>query len=251
MQDTSTSKEREMRSPISSAPESADEISESLRELAESQRRIRPGSAYRLQFNSSFRFADGLRLLPYLQRMGITTLYSSPILAARAGSMHGYDITDHNRINPEMGSEEELHELLGELMRRGMGLLLDVVPNHMGVGYGTNLWWQDVLENGRSSEYASFFDIDWNPLKAELRDKVLLPILGNQYGEELETGHIVLTYGERGFRIEYFDKVLPVDPQTIPLIFRSLNDLRQPGDAERELLSLLASFSELPPHTAT
>jgi len=251
MQDISTSKEQVMRSPLPSSPESADDISELLRELAERQRRIRPGSAYRVQFNRSFRFTDALRLLPYLQRLGITTLYASPILAARAGSMHGYDITDHNRINPEIGSEEEFKELLGELKHRGMGLLLDVVPNHMGVGYGTNLWWQDVLENGRSSEYASFFDIDWNPLKAELRDKVLLPILGNQYGEELETGHIVLTYGERGFRIEYFDKILPVDPQTIPLIFRSLNELRQHGDSERELLSLLAALSELPPHTAT
>jgi len=222
-----------------------------LRKLAEKQRQIRPGSTYRVQFNGGFRFVDGLRLLPYLQRLGITTLYSSPILAARAGSMHGYDITDHNRINPEIGSDAELQELLVELKRRGMGLLLDVVPNHMGVGYGTNLWWRDVLENGRASEYAIFFDIDWNPLKPELRDKVLLPILGNQYGEELETGHIVLDQYERGFQVKYFDKVLPVDPQTMPLIFRSLNELRQHGDSERELLSLLAAFSELPPHTTS
>ena len=108
--------------------------------------------------------------------------------------MHGYDITDHNRINPEIGSYEELMQLLGVLKDKGMGLLLDVVPNHMGVGYGTNLWWADVMENGRASEYANFFDIDWNPLKPELRNKVLLPILGNQYGEELEAGHIVLGF---------------------------------------------------------
>ncbi len=164
--------------------------------------------------------------------------------------MHGYDITDHNRINPEIGSEEELQELLDLLRRSGMGLLLDVVPNHMGVGYGTNPWWQDVLENGRASEYANFFDIDWNPLKPELRNKVLLPILGNQYGEELEAGHIVLGYREQGFRVEYFDKILPVDPQTIPLIFRLGDGLRQPGDTARELLALLAALAELPPHTS-
>jgi (1->4)-alpha-D-glucan 1-alpha-D-glucosylmutase len=240
-----------MQAKTPPTPEAVNETSELLSRLAENQRRIRPGSAYRIQFNGGFRFVDGLRLLPYLQSLGITTLYSSPILAARAGSTHGYDITDHNRINPEIGSEEELQELLGDLKHRGMGLLLDVVPNHMGVGYGTNLWWRDVLENGRASEFAIFFDIDWNPLKPELRNKVLLPILGNQYGEELEAGHIVLAYDERGFRVEYFDKVLPVDPQTIPLIFRSLNELRQPGDTERELLSVLAAFAELPSHTTS
>ena len=132
----------------------------------------------------------------------------------------------------------------------GMGLLLDLVPNHMGVGYGTNPWWQDVLENGRASEYANFFDIDWTPLKPDLRNKVLLPILGNQYGAELEAGRIVLAKGEPGFQIEYFDKILPVDPQTIPLIFHFGDGLRQPGDEARELLALLAALAELPPHTS-
>jgi (1->4)-alpha-D-glucan 1-alpha-D-glucosylmutase len=240
-----------MRAQTIPLPDSADEASEFLQRLEENQRRVRPGSAYRLQFNHSFRFVDGIRLIPYLQRLGITTLYASPILAARSGSMHGYDITDHNRINPEIGSEEELQQLLGLLQRSGMGLLLDVVPNHMGVGYNTNPWWQDVLENGRASEYANFFDIDWNPLKPELRNKVLLPILGNQYGVELETGNIVLTYGERGFRIKYFEKTLPVDPQTIPLVFRFGDGLRQPGDTARELLALLSALAELPPHTST
>lgn len=240
-----------MRMQTAPLPETESEASEFLKRLAETQRRIRPGSAYRLQFNQNFRFADGIRLLPYLRRLGISTLYSSPILAARAGSMHGYDITDHNHINPEIGSEDDLRELLDELKRNGMGLLLDVVPNHMGVGYGSNLWWRDVLENGRTSEHANFFDIDWNPLKTELRNKVLLPILGNQYGEELEAGHIVLSYVERGFQIQYFDKVLPVDPQTIPLIFGSISELRQPGDDGRDLLALLAALSELPPHTSS
>ncbi len=242
-----------MRSPTLPLPETANDLAELLQLVAGNQRQVRPGSAYRLQFNRSFRFVDAIRLIPYLQRLGITTLYASPILAARAGSNHGYDITDHNHLNPEIGTEEEFHQMLGELQRGGMGLLLDVVPNHMGAGYeasGTNLWWRDVLENGRASEYANFFDIDWNPLKSELRNKVLLPILGNQYGEELEAGRIVLAYDGHGFHVEYFDKVLPIDPQTIPLIFHAVGEFSQPGDAARELLALLAALGELPPHTA-
>jgi (1->4)-alpha-D-glucan 1-alpha-D-glucosylmutase len=250
MQDIRTSSDSRMRAQTLPLPDTANEALEYLQRLVESQRRVRPGSTYRLQFNHTFRFADGIRLIPYLNRLGITTLYSSPILAARAGSTHGYDITDHNRINPEIGTEEEFQQLLGELKRHGMGLMLDVVPNHMSVGYGTNPWWQDVLENGRASEYANFFDIDWNPLKPELRNKVLLPILGNQYGEELEAGRIVVVHGDGGFHIEYFDKVLPVDPQTIPKIFGSVGELRKPGNAGRELLALLTALAELPPHTS-
>jgi len=250
MQDFRTVNESAARAAIP-CPETPDETSELLQKLMESQRRVRPGSTYRLQFNHRFRFLDGIRLIPYLHHLGVTTLYASPILAARAGSMHGYDITDHNRLNPEIGTEEEFQQLLNELRRHGMGLLLDVVPNHMSVGYGTNPWWQDVLQNGRASNYANFFDIDWTPLKPDLRDKVLLPILGNQYGEELEAGHIVLANENGDFRIKYFEKVLPVDPQTIPLIFRSMGELRKPGDAVRRLLALLSAFSELPQHTVS
>jgi (1->4)-alpha-D-glucan 1-alpha-D-glucosylmutase len=251
MQDFRTSNDSKLRTQSTPLLETVNEASEFLQQLAENQRRVRPGSAYRIQFNNRFRFVDGIRLIPYLHRLGITTLYASPILAARAGSMHGYDITDHNRLNPEIGTEAEFQQLLGQLTSHGMGLLLDVVPNHMSVGYGTNPWWQDLLEHGRASNYANFFDIDWNPLKPELRDKVLLPILGNQYGEELEAGHIVLANGDRGFHVEYFDKILPIDPQTIPLIFHSLGELAKPGDAARELLSLLTALGELPSHTST
>jgi (1->4)-alpha-D-glucan 1-alpha-D-glucosylmutase len=227
------------------------ETSELLQQLFERQRGVRPGSAYRLQFNAGFRFADAIRLVPYLRQLGITTLYSSPILAARDGSNHGYDIIDHNRINPEIGSEAELWELLATLRRNDMGLLLDVVPNHMGVGYGANRWWCDVLENGRTSQYAKFFDIDWTPLKPELRNRVLLPILGNQYGEELESGRIALAYGSGAFHIEYVDKVLPVDPQTIPMIFRGGGVFRGEAEAaDRELMGLLAALSELPHHAS-
>ena len=212
--------------------------------------RLRPLSTYRLQFNRAFRFSDARKLIGYLHELGVGTCYASPILKAHAGSMHGYDIIDHNAINPELGTQEEFDELAAELKSHGMGLLLDVVPNHMGVGHGTNPWWQDVLQNGRASKFADFFDIDWNPLKGELHNKVLLPILGNQYGEELDSGRLVLKYADGDFRIDYYDKILPVDPQTIPLIFEPLGDFTSLAGEEsaRELMGVLAGFAELPKH---
>src|SRR5207247_2141577 len=141
--------------------------------------------------------------------------YTSPARKTLEGSLHGYDITDHNSLKPEVGTYEDFHALVRELKNYGMGQILDFVPNHMGVGLGSNIWWADVLANGRASEFAEFFDIDWNPLKAELHNKLLLPILGDQYGAELEAGKIYLVLDDQGFHIEYFDNKLPIDPQTI------------------------------------
>ena len=186
-------------------------ISECLDRLASQKEYLRPGATYRLQFNQKFRFQDATELVPYLHALGVTTLYASPLLQARPGSLHGYDISDHNKLNSEIGTEEEFQELVRELKSRGMGMILDTVPNHMGVGHGQNPWWQDVLENGRDSKYANFFDIDWSPLKPELRNKVLLPILGSQYGEELENGKLLLRYSDGIFKIEYYDRSLPLD----------------------------------------
>src|SRR5689334_19042443 len=202
-------------------------ISECLDRLAAAKHHNRPVSTYRLQFHANFRFEHARQLVPYLHSLGITHLYSSPILKARAGSMHGYDIIDHNEINPEIGTEEEFQALVDELRRHQMALILDTVPNHMGVGYGTNPWWQDVLENGRASEYGAYFDIDWEPVKTELRNKVLIPVLGDMYGQELEQGRLKLEFTGSGFQISYYDKILPIDPQTYPLIFEPLGDLRQ------------------------
>ena len=136
-----------------------------------------------------------------------------------------------------------------------MGLILDIVPNHMGVGHGNNPWWQDVLQNGRTSIYADFFDIDWNPLKPELRNKVLLPILGQPYGDDLEAGNIKISFEEASFLVKYFDKILPVDPQTIPSIFapsahRTENDLPA-APPFVELRSILNSLSKLPGNFAS
>lgn len=221
-------------------------ISECLDRLASEKRNARPISTYRLQFNAGFRFENARRLIGYLHALGVSHVYSSPILKARAGSMHGYDITDHNQLNPEVGSYEELKDLVRELKNYGMGQVLDFVPNHMGIGPGTNPWWNDVLTNGRASDYADFFDLDWDPLKPELHNKLLLPVLGDQYGAELEAGHIKLLADDEGFHITYYDKLLPLDPQTIPMVFEPLA-----SELPQELRNLLAGLRNLPSHSAT
>ncbi|MFL6314492.1 MAG: malto-oligosyltrehalose synthase [Terriglobales bacterium] len=221
-------------------------ISECLDRLASEKSSAKPLSTYRLQFNAGFRFENARRLVGYLHALGISHIYSSPILKARTGSQHGYDITDHNQLNPEVGSYEELQELVGELKNYGMGQVLDIVPNHMGIGLGANPWWWDVLANGRASEFAEFFDLDWEPLKPELRNKLLLPILGDQYGAELEAGHLRLVSTNGEFHIEYFDKRLPLDPQTIPMIFEP-----RAYDLPQELRNLLSGLRNLPSHSAS
>ncbi|HSE48292.1 MAG TPA: malto-oligosyltrehalose synthase [Terriglobales bacterium] len=230
-------------------------LAECLDRLAARKRASRPVSTYRLQFHAGFRFEDARALVPYLHALGITHCYASPILQARAGSQHGYDITDHNQLNPEIGTEPQLRALADELRAHDMGLILDFVPNHMGIGHGTNPWWMDVLENGPSSEHAEFFDIDWRPLKRELYGKVLLPMLGDQYGAELEAGKLTVAFADGWFRVRYYDKVLPLDPQTVPMLFERLpesgsSDPRAQG-ALAHLRELLEELRGLPPHHAT
>lgn len=236
-----------MRSnPALIIPESSG-ISECMDRLAAQKRGVRPLSSYRFQFNAEFTFVQAKRLVGYLHALGVSHLYSSPILKARQGSQHGYDITDHNQLNPELGSYEEFTELVNELRNYGMGQVLDIVPNHMGIGFGANPWWKDVLANGRASEFAEFFDLDWYPLKPELRDKLLIPILGDQYGAELEKGYIKLLLDSDGFNVAYYDKILPVDPQTVPIIFDSVSsEIHDP-----ELRSVLSGLRNLPQHSAT
>ena len=143
-----------------------------------------PVATYRLQFNAHFRFEDARGLVEYLNQLGITDIYASPLLQARRGSPHGYDVVDPSHLNSEIGSEQELEALTGELHARRMGLLLDIVPNHMAAG-SENPWWMDVLEDGPGSAYASFLDIDWHPPRWMLRNKVLLPILSKPYAQAL------------------------------------------------------------------
>ena len=145
-------------------------------------------ATYRLQFHKGFTFRDAEALVPYLARLGVSHLYASPLMQARPGSTHGYDIVDHNRLNPEIGTEEEFEALVASLAAHGMGLIVDIVPNHMGVGGADNSWWLDVLEWGENSPYAPFFDINWDPIRDDLKGRVLLPVLGDQYGAVLESG---------------------------------------------------------------
>jgi len=135
-----------------------------------------PVATYRLQFNRQFRFEDAQTLMPYLYRLGISDLYASPILKARSGSSHGYDVTDPSQLNPELGTGEEFEALVQTLKQHEMGLLLDIVPNHMAAS-PENPWWIDFLENGLCSPYAAFFDIDWSPADSAVKNRVLLPIL--------------------------------------------------------------------------
>jgi maltooligosyltrehalose synthase len=124
-----------------------------------------------------FTFRDAAKIIAYLHELGISDIYASPYFRAKAGSLHGYDIIDHNALNPEIGTEEDYATMTAELKRHGMGQVLDIVPNHMCVDSPENMWWADVLENGPSSPYARHFDIDWAPVKKELKDKVLIPVL--------------------------------------------------------------------------
>ena len=170
-----------------------------------------PRATMRLQFHKGFTFADAQSLTPYFAAIGVSHIYASPIMTARPGSMHGYDVVDPTRINPELGGEHALRALVGELRRHEMGLILDIVPNHMATGAG-NRWWMDVLANGRSSEYAKYFDINWHPLNPNLHGKALLPVLGKPYGEALEAGEIKLSNADdnSSFIVRYFDHTFPL-----------------------------------------
>ena len=204
-----------------------------------------PISTYRVQMHAQFTFADAQKILPYLKQLGIGDLYSSPIFEARPGSQHGYDIIRHDRLNPELGGEAGFQQLSTALNEAKMGLLLDIVPNHMGIG-NDSLWWQDVLENGRASEHATFFDIDWEPLKPDMRGKLLLPILGNQYGEELESRKIQVAFEDGHAWIRYYDHMLPIAPRTLPLLFPRRED--EKDGVPQSFGDLLRELAHIPPH---
>jgi (1->4)-alpha-D-glucan 1-alpha-D-glucosylmutase len=203
-----------------------------------------PGSSYRLQFNRDFTFADAERVIPYLSALGITHVYASPLLKARAGSPHGYDIVDHDSLNPEIGSPADFDRYVAALHRHGMGQILDIVPNHVGVGGDDNGWWLDVLEHGESSAFAGNFDIDWQPVNDVLSHKILAPFLGDHYGSVLERGELALDFdAERGaFGVRYYEHLFPVDPRTYPLIF----ELPSEHDGLDDLRAILASLRALP-----
>jgi (1->4)-alpha-D-glucan 1-alpha-D-glucosylmutase len=180
-----------------------------------------PCATYRLQFHKDFTFVDGRDLVPYLSDLGITDLYSSPGYKARRGSSHGYDIANPLRMNPELGTQEDFDEMAAKLRHYGMGLLLDTVPNHMAASY-ENPWWSDVLENGQSSSFAAYFDIDWHPSTSKaafLQDnRILLPVLADLYGNVLENGELLLRIEDTGMFVRYYDWRLPLDPKTYSIV---------------------------------
>ena len=173
-------------------------------------------ATYRLQFHGGFTFRDAEALVPYLARLGVSHIYASPLMQARPGSTHGYDIVSHDRLNPEIGSEADFADLTAALKAHGMGLIVDIVPNHMGVGGADNAWWLDVLEWGEASLYAPFFDINWDPLREDLKGRVLLPVLGDQYGAVLERGEIVPRFDpdEGNFSAWYYNHRFPISPRS-------------------------------------
>jgi len=219
-------------------------LAERLERLRAQNSALLPVATYRIQFHRDLTFADAAGLIPYLKQLGISHVYASPLLRARSGSTHGYDIANHNQLNPELGDEASFVRLAEALRREGMGLILDTVPNHMGVGKGDNPWWQDVMRHGQASEFADYFDIDWEPLKPELHNKVLLPILGSQYGNELEAGHIRVVWNGENFGVQYFENRLPLDPRSLPLILAALPASAKPEGFDH----LLARLGALPPH---
>lgn len=221
------------------------------------RRRI-PTATYRLQFSRSFRFEDARRIVPYLHRLGISDVYASPIFQAGRNSDHGYDVIDHNALNPALGTVEDFDALTDELRRHAMGLIFDVVPNHMGIAGGENAWWRDVLENGPSSPFAPFFDIDWHPLKAgtDLENRVLLPVLGDPYGKALENQELVLEFEDGAFYVRYRHWRMPLEPRSYADILSArlgqLGELLGPDHEDLlELQSILTALSYLPLETET
>jgi len=209
-----------------------------------------PTSTYRLQFNRRFTFRDAESIVEYLDALGISDCYASSYLKAVPGSVHGYDVADPTRLNPDIGTPDDYRAWIDALRARRMGHVLDLVPNHMGIAKSSNPWWLDVLENGPSSRFAHFFDIEWRPLKAELADKVLIPILGDQYGAVLERQELRLAYREGAFVVSYFDDTLPIAPDTYgDVLDEELERWNGRADAD-ELRSLLAASRNLPPRSS-
>jgi isoamylase len=207
------------------------------------------GATYRMQLHAQFGFRDALAQLDYLVRLGVTDLYVSPIFVAASGSRHGYDVVDHQQISPELGGEEALDALTRGLAARRMGLLVDWVPNHMGNAPGQNRWWEDVLENGRSSVHAAAFDIDWAPQKQELKDTVLLPILGDQYGRVLERGEFSVEVEAGQFFVRHLHQRFPLGPKSLlelVVTAQANTGLNKDHPFQQELESLCTSLLHLP-----
>lgn len=200
-----------------------------------------PAATYRLQLNRNFGFAEARALVPYLHALGISHCYVSPYLKARPGSLHGYDIIDHDRLNPEIGPRADFRAWVAALAAHGMGHILDLVPNHMGVGGADNRWWLDVLEHGEASPYAGYFDIDWWPVQQAVAGRLMLPVLGKHYGAVLEDGELEPRYDPAtgSFSVWYHEHRFPLDPRSYLVVLEPVaNALAERAGADPRLATL-------------
>ncbi len=218
-----------------------------------------PISTYRVQFNRDFRFVDCRDIVPYLHMLGIGALYSSPRFRAKRGSEHGYDVASPLRVNSELGTDDEFGDLCSRLRHYGLGQVLDIVPNHMAASH-ENPWWMDVLENGPSSVYAHYFDIEWHPVISKAtflqENKVLLPVLGDLYGNVLERGELSLGLDEAGFFLRYYEHKIPLDPASYGFLLdecleRMVRDLGQQHESIVEIEQASQLVRTIPPAVAT
>ncbi len=233
---------------ITPQPETLDLLLDEL-----TQRARLPRATYRVQFSPSFTFQHAHAIVDYLDALGISDLYASPVFKPRSGSTHGYDTVDYNAFNDALGGEDDFNALSETLRSTGLGLLLDIVPNHMGVNT-ENAWWMDVLKQGASSDYAQYFDISWFSANRQLDNKLLLPVLGDHFGRVLEAGELDVVYWHGDFYLHYYEHQFPLTPETYGAILRLIHDaLVAGGDYEEwvalELASVIHSLDFLPPYT--
>ncbi|HEV7299280.1 MAG TPA: malto-oligosyltrehalose synthase [Tepidisphaeraceae bacterium] len=228
---------------------STDDLSRILRKtLDRAALRRLPESTYRVQFHKGFTFNDATAIVPYLANLGITHLYASPYLEAVPGSTHGYDVIDHNTLNPELGTPADYEALLAALKQHGMSHILDTVPNHMGVATNANQLWQDVLENGPASRYGRFFDITWEGSpRASLHGRVLIPTLGSHYGDVLEKGELKLAYDGGAFAVKYYERTFPISPRAYPKVLsHGLDAAGLDASVSAQLREIITACEALP-----
>lgn len=197
-----------------------------------------PRATYRLQFHRGFTLRDALRLVPYFNALGVSHVYASPLLQARPGSTHGYDVCDPTRMNPEIGAHADLEAFVAALRERSMGLVLDIVPNHMAIA-PENRWWWDVLKQGQRSRFAEYFDIDWESPDPGLRGKVLLPVLRDELERVLGRGELKMVCEEAEVTVRYFESLFPVSPESLPVSADFLNEAVAEYNSDRGALACL------------